>query len=105
LRVRNGDTCIGRSCCHWSAVIARIDAIHPRAIAIEPAISKAGGGGEGRASNGGFDDAAVVAVVIEVGIDQHVHVGDAVLADLERYECTNTCLVRGPAPWSAPWNP
>ena len=38
----------------------------------------AGGG----ASNGGIDDAGVVAVVIEVGIDQHIHKRNAVLAHL-----------------------
>ena len=35
------DTRIGISRCHRSGVIARIDAIHPTSVAIEPAIAQA----------------------------------------------------------------
>ena len=78
----DGDTCIGRTCCRWSTVITSFDAIHPGAVAIQLAAIKAGGVREGGASNSCIDNAASVAVVIEVCIDQHILEGNTVLADL-----------------------
>ncbi len=85
--------CLGA---YLPAVIARIDADHPGAAAIKPTASKTGGGCEGRASNSCIHDAAVVGIVAEIGIHQHIQVSDSIASYTERNEGTNARLI-----WSA----
>ena len=89
LGVGDSNVRIITSCCHRSAVIASINAKHPGAVAVQPAVAQSCGGGDGGASHLGVDDAGGVADVRQVDIGESIQEEDAVAANGQWHEATD----------------
>ena len=80
LLIKNRDVCIGIARFDGAAVIAGIEAIHPAAVFIEPAVAQARGSGDPPIDIG-VDDAALAITVTEADVDEGIEIPNTVLAD------------------------
>ena len=95
VKPRHIDAGIGSASSHRSAVIALIEPIHPRAVTIQPAITKPGRRADGGARYIGVVDAAIAHTVSEVGDDQDIDEPNAVIDNRQGQEAAYSSLIEG----------